>query len=206
MLLFDFLLGTLVGGGAVFAWGKHMQAIRRSKFKENDVSDTGNQLRFVENVDLVADRPVNREAFKVFRSLEEHLGGLNQNWRLLAEVGLGSFIKTSSQIGSPAQRRRAFHSYNSKRVDFLIINAWGYPAVAIEYQGSGHNKSADAAARDVVKKRALQRAGVELLEIYDYSDSAEFLAQIDAMLLRHSLKSRPRARSVAPLPDTLDPT
>lgn len=203
-MIVDFLLGALIGGGAVFAWHRHQQTARRLRYRENDVADTANQLRFVERADLFADRPVNKEAFKVFQALEVHLGGKKQKWRLFAEVGLGAFVRTSVESGSRAQRWRAFRSYGGKRVDFLIIDPWGYPAVAIEYHGSGHEKSDDAAARDVVKKRALQRAGVELLEIYTYSEREEFLAQLDAMLLRHSQK--PRAQGRAASSRDVDPT
>ncbi|MXV36725.1 MULTISPECIES: DUF2726 domain-containing protein [unclassified Saccharibacter] len=60
---------------------------------------------------------------------------------------------------------QAFHSYSSKRVDFLLIDKSGQPKLAIEYNGSGHDLDDMAEARMTVKKRALRKAGIPVLEI-----------------------------------------
>lgn len=164
------------------------QLKRRSKFKKNDLGDTANQLRFVEEIELFAERPINKEAFRIFRALEDHLESRQPKLRLLAEVGLGAFIRTSRNDSPQWKRQRAFNSFNSKRVDFLIIDHFGRPAVAVEYHGSGHYLGKNASGRDIVKKRALQRAGIELLEIQTNCTADEFLAQLDLMLARHLRK------------------
>ncbi len=56
--------------------------------------------------------------------------------------------------------------YNSKRCDFVIVDATGYPVLAIEYQGTGHF-TPDAFERDYVKQQALESAGVRLVEVFD---------------------------------------
>jgi len=80
---------------------------------------------------------------------------LEKKYRIWAEVSLGGFIRTDSDL--------AFRSFNSKRVDFLIIDMYGDPQLAIEYHGSGHFKG-NAAARDAVKRLVFQKAGIPLLE------------------------------------------
>lgn len=184
----DIILGLLTGATFIYLLMQVQQLRRRSKFKRNDLGDTKNQLRFVEEIELFAERPINKEAFRIFRALEDHLESRKPKLRLLAEVGLGAFIRTSRNNSPQWKRQRAFSSFNSKRVDFLIIDHFGRPAVAVEYQGTGHYLGENAAGRDVVKKRALQRAGIELLEIHTTSSTGEFLAQLDQMLARHLRK------------------
>ena len=68
-----------------------------------------------------------------------------------------------------------YRSINSKRIDILVVNRGGWPLLAVECQGAGHDQG-NAAARDAVKKEALRKAGVRLMEI----GTAESDAQIRA--------------------------
>ena len=61
-------------------------------------------------------------------------------------------------------RDLAFRSINSKRLDFLIIDHSGLPALAVEYQGHGHYQNR-AFMRDAVKREAVRKAKVKFLEI-----------------------------------------
>ncbi|WP_406720444.1 DUF2726 domain-containing protein [Thioclava litoralis] len=194
-MIIDILFGAILGAGATYVWAKIDQNRRRAKSAEFSVGDTGNQLRFVEQVDLQTTRPINKEAFRKFRVAEELLASEKQNWRIFAEVGLGAFVQTSRKSGTESQRKRAFKSYNSKRVDFLIIDSLGNAAVAMEYQGSGHHMSSDAAARDAVKKRVLQRADVELVEVSSYTTDDELRTSLAAALQRHRQKRQGYAKS-----------
>lgn len=188
---FDLIAGSAVGGIVVWLWLKLRNAARRARdrarFRAFDVSDTGNQLRFVEGAALYARRPINREAFRVYRELETFLPTRRDGCRLLAEVALGSFIATSMDTGSQGARNRAFSSFNSKRVDFLIIDPMGNPAVAVEYHGSGHY-AGNATARDAVKKRAIQKAGIEFVEIFEATGNDEIRSMISHALNRHRRK------------------
>ena len=186
----DFIFGLCFGAIGALSWKAVQRRMNRQRAAQYDISNTGNQLRFVEEADLELSRPINKEAFRKFRIAEELLEKEKRKWRIFAEVGLGAFIRTSFRGGSESKRKRAFQSYNSKRVDFLIIDSLGNPAVAIEYQGSGHHLSTDAAARDAVKKRALQRAGVELLEVYQDTTDDEFKMSLISALKRHHGKPK----------------
>lgn len=127
---------------------------------ENNIRDPQNQLKFISKSVLRASRPVNKEASAILYAIRDWLKESNSSMWLSVEVAMGAFIKTDGEAND-----EAFHSYNSKRVDFLLIDASGYPALVIEYNGSGHGLSTDADARMAVKRLALQRAGIPLLEI-----------------------------------------
>jgi hypothetical protein len=66
-------------------------------------------------------------------------------------------------------------------MDILIIDAGGYPAAAIEYQGGGHYRG-NAAARDAVKGEALRRAGVPMVEVFEGDAPEEILRQLRGAL------------------------
>lgn len=139
-------------------------ARRRCFFEENDVSDVENQIRFIRQTELRAVRPVNREAAQVLYALDEWIKECKLEWRVAFEVSMGSFIKTSFD-GDDARQKAAFSSYNSKRVDFLLIDRFGMPTLAVEYHGSGHDLSEGAEDRMRVKRLALERAKIPLVEI-----------------------------------------
>ncbi len=93
-------------------------------------------------------------------------------WGLLTrkrriQTSLGELIK--AKAASAEIQKRAFASITSKRLDFGIVDRSGFLVVAIEYQGSGHYH-ATSFMRDAVKREALRKAGVQLMEIRkDYS-------------------------------------
>ena len=49
------------------------------------------------------------------------------------------------------------------RLDFVVMDAWGYPVLAVAYQGRGHHRG-HAVQCDAVKRAGLERAGIVLLE------------------------------------------
>ena len=157
-------------------------ARRRQYFEVNDVSDTQNQLRFIGQCDLQPKRPVNREAVKVLYALEEWIKAQPPDaWRLSFEVSMGAFIKTAYDPENREQKA-AFSSYNSKRVDFLLVDRYGNPKLVIEYHGSGHDLSDDASERMEVKRRALERAGIPLLEVVANTAKADIIRAISEKL------------------------
>lgn len=160
----DFFIGLLVGAIVVGLRSVIKKQENRERAMQWNVADPVNQLRFVDAVDIRTRRPINAEAYRaVFLPAERVLPGIKTRHRILAEVAMGSFPGTTDQSKQTAQDR-AFQSFNSKRVDFLIIDHPGNPALAIEYHSTGHYLSDDAEKRDAVKRRALQRAGIPLLE------------------------------------------
>jgi len=165
---------TISGMKAEAAQWREWSAHRRREDEENDIKDTKNQLRFIGQAKLRAVRPVNREAANVLYELEAWIKSNRPNWRVSFEVCMGAFIKTDDSPKAPP-RNAAFSSYNSKRVDFLLIDKWGNPMLAVEYHGTGHDLSDDAADRMEVKRLALSLAGIPLLEIQADTSKADIL-------------------------------
>ena len=60
--------------------------------------------------------------------------------------------------------RTAYRRINSKRVDIVVVDGFGNPVAAIEYQGEGHDQG-NAPTRDAVKRAALRRVGAGYVEI-----------------------------------------
>ncbi|GFE97872.1 hypothetical protein DmGdi_29450 [Gluconobacter sp. Gdi] len=150
---------------------------RRQYRQENDLSDPQNQLRFIDECSLKAVPPVNREAVRVLYAIDEWIKDMQPDWRFAFEVAMGGFIKTPYAPDDPRQKR-AFKSYSGKRVDFLLIDRFGNPVLVVEYNGSGHDLSGDADARMAVKRLALQKAGIPLLEIPERMGKLDILAAL----------------------------
>lgn len=180
----DFLIGLLVGAGATWAFYQYQRVKSQTIRQQFSLKDHGNQLRFLEEAKLSSQAPINKEAYQTFKAIEEYLKTNAPSLRVFAEVGLGAFIRTDENFGSPKQRSRAFSSFNSKRVDFLIIDWYGKPILAVEHHGSGHNQTSNTAARDAVKKRALEMAGIPLIETRKNSSKDELIVQLNAHLKR----------------------
>lgn len=177
----------------MYLWLKARNIIRRGRALRFDVSNAENQLRFVQQGDFSPRRPINKEAYQsVFVVAEKHLSTLHGNYRIFAEVAMGSFLKTpyldygwqpKEKWKEKANNERAFRSINSKRVDFLIIDAIGMPRLVIEYQGSGHYQG-NAEERDIVKQRALENAGVPMLAVFPDTPPEEIKRSISEYLYR----------------------
>lgn len=146
------------------------------------------QLEFIAKVDFEARPLLNRPEYRILRILEavarETPGGL----RVMAQTSLGEVLAPRTASGSQEARDLAFRSINSKRLDFLMIDAYGMPVLAVEYQGHGHF-SDTTFMRDAVKREALRKAGVRLLEV-----PAEYDAEDLERDVRRALPSNPTRR------------
>ncbi|MEO1275704.1 MAG: DUF2726 domain-containing protein [Pseudomonadota bacterium] len=121
-------------------------------------------------------RLLNKGEFAVFRVLEETLSPLS-GYRLMAQTSLGEVIRPVRSAGSEIERAEAHAAINSKRLDFAVIDRSGHLALAIEFQGAGHHQG-QAFLRDAVKREALRRAGVEMLEVGARWDAEILHAQV----------------------------
>ena len=149
-----------------------------------DLSDAAEQLRAVTRVEFEKVRLLNASEARFLPVLERVARAQGTGLRVLAQVSLGELIRPASG-GSDRARRAAHASINSKRLDFAIVDRFGLLVVAIEYQGSGHYQG-DAALRDAVKREALRRAGVQMIEIAA-DDSPEAVAvRVEALLTAKS--------------------
>ncbi|WP_306302751.1 DUF2726 domain-containing protein [Aureimonas sp. N4] len=126
-------------------------------------------------------RPVNKEAQRVLDSLDAWIGEHRPDWRVSFEVAMGAFVRTAYNPRDWRQRA-AFRSYNSKRVDFLVVDGAGEPRLVVEYHGTGHDLSGDAAERMSVKRTVLERVGIPLAEVPAKAGRAATWALIDAAL------------------------
>ncbi len=160
---------------------------RRQYTEENDLSDAANQLKFVMMTNLHLSKPVNREAAKyVLYALEEWRAVHQPTWKLAFEVSMGSFIRTDIENEDAEKdrlNRAAFSSYNSKRVDFLFVDKFGFPKLVVEYRGTGSYLSPDAEARMEVKRAACMKVGLPLLEIPEKPPKALIMSMLEQTMI-----------------------
>ena len=83
---------------------------------------------------------------------------INPGWQVWPQVSLGEVLRTE---GWSKAGRQAFRWINSKRADFLVADAAGWPMAVIEYQGTGHPPRQLCRARHGETHRAA--AGRDLL-------------------------------------------
>lgn len=137
--------------------------------------DAADQLRIVMQASFQKARLMSRPEYEVFRVVETHLPKCGPGFRLMAQTSMGEILASPDD--------QAFRCINSKRLDMVIIDTFGFPVVAIEHQGNGHFQG-DAPARDAVKREALRRAGVEFLEIFDHHQPADISRMVSEAIER----------------------
>jgi uncharacterized protein DUF2726 len=157
--------------------------LARALFKTraaNEVADPKKQLGFVSKVEFEARPLLNRSEFQVLLALEEAVRALNAGHRVMAQTCYGEFLKLKSRERND-DTNRAYRSINSKRADFVIIDAAGYAVAVVEYQGSGHYQGT-AELRDAVKREACRSAGVVLIEVMPNFSKGDLSADIRQIL------------------------
>lgn len=115
------------------------------------------QLREVMSATFTARPLLNNSERRLLAVLEATLAEERPEWRVMGQVSLGEILASTNPS--------AYAAVNSKRVDFLIVDASCAPLHAIEFQGTGHHLGTETAARDAVKKEALRRAGIGYIEV-----------------------------------------
>ena len=96
------------------------------------------QLQFISRVELARKRLLQPGEYKVFRLLEEVADEMQAGHRVMAQTSMGEIIETRKISGTKEERDLAFRSYNSKCLDYLVIDRAGWPVLGVEYQGGGH--------------------------------------------------------------------
>lgn len=119
-------------------------------------NEVGEQLVAVMAAPFEKRRVLSPSEYRVFKIVENELTAARKGYRVFGQTSLGEVLQSSCP--------NAFSSINSKRADILVIDPFGWPVLAVEYQGSGHYQGT-AAARDAIKKEALRKAGVRYLEV-----------------------------------------
>ena len=159
----------------------------RSAWARSDASRLGDptaQQEYVRRVEFAPRRLLNKPEYRILQIIEKVAREVGGGHRVMAQTSLGEVIKPRSALGS--DEKLAFHSINSKRLDFLVIDRFGWPVLAVEYQGSGHNISDKAFMRDAAKKEAVRKANIRFLEI-----TAEYNAADEERRIHSALQPRP---------------
>lgn len=135
-------------------------------FQQSDITDPKAQMHAISLVNFEKQRLLNKTEYRVLRVLERVVSEAGNGHRIMAQTSLGELIRPKAGHGTNDARKQAYASINSKRLDFAIIDKFGILAVAIEVQGSGHYHQTTF-MRDAVKREALRRAGVDLIEVQE---------------------------------------
>jgi hypothetical protein len=151
----------------------HRTPFRTEKVLAPDITNAGQQLNAVMAAPFEKRKLLSASEYKVFKIVEDDIAAERRGYRVFAQTSLGEILSSPDD--------NAFHSINAKRVDILIVDQWGWPAVAVEYQGSGHYQGT-AAARDAVKKEALRKAGVRYVEVSESDNAARIRSRVREQL------------------------
>lgn len=146
-----------------------------------DMANPQAQLEAISKVSFEKRRLLNKTEYKVLQVLEATVNDCGDGHRIMAQTSLGELIQPRPGSGTDTSRKQAFASINSKRLDFAIVDRYGLLAAAIEVQGSGHYHH-KTFLRDAVKREALRRAGVELIEVQESWLSDEISSRIRTVL------------------------
>jgi Protein of unknown function (DUF2726) len=132
-------------------------------------------------VKFTASRVMGRGEFELFRAaLDVTRQPLPPSFYVFPQVALGQIIRTTAPLDWQADH--AHRAINSKRCDLLIADRHGNPVAVLEYQGSGHNIGGTVERRDRIKRIALERAGVQFVEIMDGATPAQIQRTIRSLL------------------------
>lgn len=107
---------------------------------------------------------MNRSESTFFDSLNAVLDEAGQGHRAFSQVAYGGFLKVPDGAMKNPDFAAAYFAVARKRVDFLVIDRFGYPVIAIEFQGHGHY-CGNADERDQAKRVACRKAGLWFLEV-----------------------------------------
>ncbi len=131
------------------------------------------QLAIVKQSEFFKRRIMNGEEYRLYQHLEQWMNERQCPHRLFVQVSLGEILGSEDNA--------SYACINSKRCDFVIVDASGYPVLAIEYQGTGHF-TPGAFERDYVKQQALESAGVGHLEVFDNFRWDDLQVQLESAL------------------------
>lgn len=140
-------------------------------------TDAADQLRTVMAAGFKARPLLNKPERRLLAHLDRILAEDTPGWRAMGQVSLGEILWSDD--------KDAFWAINAKRVDLLIVDAECQPLHAIEFQGTGHHQTGNAAAaRDAVKREALRRAGIGYVEIVSGDTPTELREMIRKLAAR----------------------
>jgi hypothetical protein len=146
-----------------------------------DVRDPARQLQAVALAGFRTVPLLNRSEARLLPALEAVVRDVGKGCRLMAQTSLGEVLAPTATGLTPAEVDLAHASINSKRLDFAVFDRFGHLVLAIEYQGDGHYHQTSF-LRDAVKREALRKAGVPMLELPAGIAAAEAAARVAEQL------------------------
>lgn len=161
--------------------GRRRQWRPRVLTRRPDMADPANQMNAISNARFVPVRVLNASEYRVFAALEDIVADLAPGHRVLAQVSLGEVIKVPTSAGDWRGGKDAFASVNSKRIDIAVMDPRGFVVLAVEYQGQGHHQG-NAFIRDAVKREALRKAGIPMLEVVPGMTPSELRLRASGLL------------------------
>jgi len=140
---------------------RHLHSADASLGKKADETDAVGrataQLKVVMGANFAPRALLNKPERRLLSCIESVLTAECPGYRAMGQVSLGEILSSPE--------KDAYFAINAKRVDLLIVDPACRPVCAIEFQGTGHHVGPNAAARDAVKKEALRRAGLRMVEV-----------------------------------------
>lgn len=135
-------------------------------------SDHAIALALVSRTDYKPRPLMGREESMLFYKLESWVKARGRGERVFAQVPMGAYLATPDDAAHLPIRH--------KRPDYVIVNRQGLPVCVVEYQGGGHYQG-DAVERDAIKKAALLRAKIPLVEVFaaEKNDTVAILQKLD---------------------------
>lgn len=158
--------------------GPALHSSRPDYSQRRNLRDPKDQLDAVSMIGFRKIPLMNKTEYRVYRMLQDILADIREGYLIMCQPSMGEIIRPENHEGTQEQRNEAYASINSKRLDFALFDRRGLIAVAIEVQGSGHHINRKAFIRDAVKREALRRAGVPMLEVLPNWSKSELSAHL----------------------------
>lgn len=134
-------------------------------------------LQLVKNAEFTAkncicSNPEKTAFFKIRKMLYDR----GKREIILAQVNIGEILKDPKNC--PKLDRQTYNSVQCRRVDLLITTRWLEPLLAVEINGSGHDRSKAGKLNDEIKKTVLASAGIACIYIEIPDDNSERLKKL----------------------------
>lgn len=172
-----------------FRYKKRKPWVQQYKgFNAQNIADPKAQMEFVARVDFEPKQLLNKSEHKILLLLESIVRETNTGLRVMAQTSMGEIIKPKKGSASDYDCNLAYRSINSKRLDFVVIDRFGTPVLAVEYQGYGHYRSRSF-MRDAVKREVLRKANVCFIEVPKNYEALDLTERLRTLLRAHTKNS-----------------
>lgn len=153
------LAGVILAGfiyGPTLRRGGHRPYRPKTQLPDNHYDE---QKARVEQGGYGRQRLLNRTETVAYKAIWSVLFDLNLNrqYIVFAQVSLGEVLSHPN--------KQLYFDINSKRIDFLLTDRDFTPVLAIEIQGQGHYQDDKATKRDMIKRTAMESAGIDYISI-----------------------------------------